>query len=100
MGYFGGYSNYEDWAVSNLPTQYCQHCGEIIHPTSPRKKFCTWEENAPCAYDRWAESLTLVGWIHKVAGMSVKQFIQSEGIDTYNSLKLDYESKRKEVSYK
>lgn len=97
MGYFAGHTNYEEWAWRNLPPAdypHCNFCGAVLEPTTPNKKYCTWEENAPCAYERWAESLTLIGWIHKVAGMTVKEFIKQEGIETYLSLKAEEKHKQ------
>jgi len=87
MGYFRNWANCEEWAYKNGYEATCEFCGDKMIYSSPNKKYCSWEENAPCAYERWSSGLSLRGWINKVCGMTVKEFIADQGIDVYNSLK-------------
>ncbi len=64
MGYWNGWSNWEEWYQINVDVpKICEHCGVGFMPTSPRQRCCTRRsdningDGASCEDDRYFQSL-------------------------------------------
>jgi hypothetical protein len=58
MGYWNGWSNYEDWyARTHNNGKLCAHCGSEFWPVNGRQKYCSREENPACHDDRISKKL-------------------------------------------
>lgn len=57
MGYWNGWTNFEEWAVWAEYTRQCAHCKNEFHPKSGNQKYCSREDNPSCDDDRYFEAL-------------------------------------------
>lgn len=58
MGYWNGWSNYEEWFGRTYSKgKICLHCGEEFWPKTGNQKYCRREDNPECCDDRYFAKL-------------------------------------------
>lgn len=57
MGYWNGYTNYEEWFAATKGTKICENCNNEFQPKSAKQKYCSREDSPECDDDRFYEDL-------------------------------------------
>lgn len=97
MGYFQNrYDNWLDYAESEGVRRTCDFCGREFTPAGPTQKRhrrnpdldseSEYMEAAICEDEQWKASLSPRGFVTRVLGMPVAEFIAAHGRAAFESL--------------
>lgn len=88
---------YESWKESvefgdsRAKVVLCEFCGESFSPDSPNQKRHSRAEDDDlnsiiCADERWKAKLSTRGYVERVCGMTISEFIETYGREVFESL--------------
>src|SRR5687768_3713624 len=86
MGYFqNAHENWQD-SPSSQQERECSWCGDSFVPLSPNQRRHSRPQDPACYDDHRNASMSRNGWIRRVAGCTVKEFIAIHGQESYDAL--------------
>lgn len=86
MGYFqNAHENWQDSPAGQVERE-CSWCGDLFIPLSPNQRRHSRLQEPACYDDHWKESMTRDGWIRRITGYSVREFIEIHGRESYLAL--------------
>jgi hypothetical protein len=96
MGYFQHkHGSWKESLEGYEPKIICDFCKEEFQPESPNQKRHRRNDNldgdeytsaAACEDEQWKQSLSAIGYVHQVCGMTKAEFIKEFGQETFDTL--------------